>query len=239
MASIGEPNSTDSNLSESSESESESSESETDKMTLKDLKMAALARAAAKEDRKEGTTAPANEKRDPQEGGADQDDEKEKTNQNIDEELSDQESDKGGNNDARSESDADSDSENETLATLVARKDQTGEYSRWDDSSDDDTWSVYYDGSEASTFAEEIFLTSWSDDSLGIKDTFTSDEEDNGVSPICDKSFKKVLFANEENEQARPHQTSKKRRLCHGLSCPTCHLPHPKGLCEGLSVGSY
>ena len=66
MASIGEPNSTDSKLSESSESESESSESETDKMTLKDLKMTALARAAANEDRKEGMTAPANEKRDPQ-----------------------------------------------------------------------------------------------------------------------------------------------------------------------------
>ena len=184
MTSIGEPNSTDSNLSESSESESESSESETDKMTLKDLKMAALARAAANEDRKEGMTAPGNEKRDQQEGVADQDNEKEKTNQDIDEELSDKES-KGGNNDARSESDADSDSENETLATLVARKDQRGEYSRWDDSSDDDTWSMYYDGSEASTFAEEIFLTSWSDDSYGIKDTFTSDEDDDG------KSFKR------------------------------------------------
>ena len=191
MASIGEPNSTDSNLSESSESESEPSESETDNMTLKDLKMAAIARAAANEDRKEGMTAPGNEKRDQQEGVADQDNEKEKTNQDIDEELSDQESDKGGNNDARSESDADSDSENETLATLVALKDQAGEYSRWDDSSDDETWSVYYDGSEPSTFDEDIFLTSWSDNSYGIKDTFTSDKEDDGVSPICNKSFKK------------------------------------------------
>ena len=71
MASIGEQNSTDSNL-------SEPSESETENMTLKDLKMAAMARAAANKDRKEGMTAPGNEKCYQQEGMADQDSGKEK-----------------------------------------------------------------------------------------------------------------------------------------------------------------
>ena len=49
MASSSKQNSTDSNL-------SESSESETDGMTMKDLKIAACARAAANKDSNEGMT---------------------------------------------------------------------------------------------------------------------------------------------------------------------------------------
>ena len=140
-------------------------------MTLKDLKMAAMACALANKDSKEGMTAPDNEEGGQQEGVVDQDSEKEKTNQDSDEGISNQESEEGDSNEAMSESDADSDSENKTLATFVAVKDQEGEDLWWDDSSDDETWSVYHDGSEPLTGDEDICLSAWSGDSYGIKDT--------------------------------------------------------------------
>ena len=160
-------------------------------MTLKDLKMAAMACALANKDSKEGMTAPDNEEGGQQEGVVDQDSEKEKTNQDSDEGISNQESEEGDSNEAMSESDAYSESENETLANLIAVKDQEGEDSWWDDSSDDERCSVYHDGSKPLTGDEDMCLSAWSDDSYGIRDTFTSDKDDDGVTPVCGKSFKK------------------------------------------------
>ena len=57
------------------------------------------------------------------------------------------------------------------------------------------TYSVYVHGSEPLTSDEDICLSAWSGwsgDSYGIKDTFTPDKDDDGVTPFCGKSFKRV-----------------------------------------------
>ena len=117
MASSSKQNSTDSSLSKYSDSES-------DGMTLKNLKMAIYARAAANKENKEGMAGQENEEGDQWEGVVDQDNKKEMSDQNSKEGMSNQEIKEGDSNEAMSESDASSDSENMTLANLKAVKDQ-------------------------------------------------------------------------------------------------------------------
>ena len=50
---------------------------------------------------------------------------------------------------------------------------------------------MYVHGSEPLTGDEDICLSAWSDDSHRIKDTFTSDEDDDGVLPFVAKALKR------------------------------------------------
>ena len=193
MASSSKHNSTDSSL-------SKSSESETDGMTLKDLKMAVIARADTNKDSKEGMAGQDNKEIDQQKGVVDQDNEKGMTDENSEEEMSNQESEEGDSNEATSESDAASDSENVTLADLKAVKDQEAEDLWYGASSEDVTYSVYHDGSEPMTGDEDICLSAWSNDSYGLKgggsfdeddDSLDDDSLDDSVIPFCGNNFKK------------------------------------------------
>ena len=74
-----------------------------------------------------------------------------------------------------------------TLANLKAVKDQEAEDSWFDDSSEDETYSLYHDGSKPLTGNEDTCLSAWSNNLYGLKDGGSFDEDDDSVIPFFGK----------------------------------------------------
>ena len=78
-----------------------------------------------------------------------------------------------------------------TLANLKAVKDQEAEDSWFDDSSEDETYSLYHDGSKPLTGNEDTCLSAWSNNLYGLKDGGSFDEDDDSVILFFGKIKKK------------------------------------------------